>query len=368
MGNGHIYSFWTSYWSICYPQAFTRSIDAGASYEDCVEVPGDPYWGTMAVGPDGELYIVGAGQFGSLTVTKSTLAQNPVFPVSWTFTSQAYVDGELSGWTNVNPAGLMGQADIAVDNSEGPGRGNVYVLASVERLSTNDPCDVMFARSTNGGSTWDAPVRINDDAGNNKYQWFGTMSVAPDGRIDVIWLDTRDAGTGSYLSSLYYSFSLDQGETWSVNERLSESFDPHVGWPNQEKMGDYFDMVSDEESAHLAWAGTFNGEQDVYYGRITPVITAVHQKPQSVSTPAISCLPNPFTGSATISYYVPETGHVDVSIFDLYGKKINTLVNGHQKSGTHTVSLSGDQLTGGMYIARITAGGTSKTCSVVHLQ
>jgi hypothetical protein len=368
MGAGNIYSFWTSYWSICYPQAFTRSIDAGVSYEDCVEVPGNPYWGTMAVGPDGELYVVGSGQFGSLTVTKSTMAQNPAFPVSWSFSTQAYVDGELSGWTNVNPAGLMGQANICVDNSDGPGQGYVYVLASVDRLSTNDPADVMFARSTNGGSTWDPPIKINDDSGINNYQWFGTMSVAPNGRIDVVWLDTRDGGPGSYMSSLYYSFSLDQGETWSENERLSEAFDPHVGWPNQEKLGDYFDMVSDEESAHLAWAGTFNGEQDVYYGRITPVITAIQQKPQSVSTPAISCLPNPFSGNATISYYVPETGPVDVSIFDMYGKKISTLANGNQQGGTHTVSLSGDQLTGGMYICKITAGGTSKTSTVVYIK
>jgi hypothetical protein len=194
------------------------------------------------------------------------------------------------------------------------------------------------------------------------------MSVAPDGRIDAVWLDTRDAGPGSYLSSLYYSFSLDQGETWSENERLSKAFDPHVGWPNQEKLGDYFDMVSDEESVHLAWAGTFNGEQDVYYGRITPVITAIQHKPQSASTPAISCLPNPFSGSATISYYVPETGHVDVSIFDMYGKKISTLVNGNRQAGTHTVSLSGDQLTGGMYICKITAGGITKTKSVVFIK
>ena len=33
--------------------------------------------------------------------------------------------------------------------------------------------------------------------------------------------------------------------TWSADERLSESFDPHVGWPNQDKMGDYFDLVAD---------------------------------------------------------------------------------------------------------------------------
>ncbi|NCC71755.1 MAG: T9SS type A sorting domain-containing protein [Sphingobacteriia bacterium] len=368
MGEGHIYSFWNSSFSICYPLSFTRSIDAGVSYEDCVEVSGDPYWGTMAVGPDGELYVAGAGQFGSLTVSKSTMAQNPAFPVYWDFVKQVYVDGSLNGWTNINPEGLMGQANICVDKSGGPGNGYVYVLASVERLSNNDPADVMFARSTDGGVTWDSPVRINDDPEENNYQWFGTMSVAPGGRIDVIWLDTRNALTGTYLSSLYYSFSFDNGETWSENEQLSEAFDPHVGWPNQEKLGDYFDMISDNQSAHLAWAGTFNGEQDVYYGRITPIITTVHQKPQTVSTPAISCFPNPFTRKATISYYLPQTDRVDVSIFDMYGKKIKTLVNTHQEGGTHTVSINGNQLTGGLFICKITIKGMSKTTTFVHLK
>jgi hypothetical protein len=95
------------------------------------------------------------------------------------------------------------------------------------------------------------------------------MSVAPNGRIDVVWLDTRN-DPGGYDSELYYSYSTDGGVTWSANEQMSEPFNPHVGWPVQQKMGDYFDMVSDDEGAHLAWAGTFNGEQDVYYSHITP--------------------------------------------------------------------------------------------------
>ena len=55
---------------------------------------------------------------------------------------------------------------------------------------------------------------------------------------------------------------------WSDNVALSPSFDPHLGWPQQNKMGDYFDMVSDELGANLAYAATFNGEQDVYFIRI----------------------------------------------------------------------------------------------------
>ena len=118
----------------------------------------------------------------------------------------------------------------------------------------------MFARSTDGGQTWDNPTRINDDQYNNKWQWFGTLSVAPNGRIDAAWLDTRNAPINNeYMSELYYSFSTDEGITWTENERLSESFHPHNGWSNQNKMGDYFDMVSDNNGAHLAWANTING-------------------------------------------------------------------------------------------------------------
>jgi Neuraminidase (sialidase) len=142
------------------------------------------------------------------------------------------------------------------------------MLCSVARNSNPDPLDVMFARSTDGGISWNSPIRINDDAGTSAYQWFGTMSVAPNGRIDVIWLDTRD-NPGTFLSALYYSNSMNGGETWLPNKRLSDFFDPHVGWPNQNKMGDYFDMESVNDGVHLAWAATFNGEQDVYYSFIT---------------------------------------------------------------------------------------------------
>ena len=48
--------------------------------------------------------------------------------------------------------------------------------------------DVMFARSTDGGLTFSAPLRINDDGINpTKWHWFGTFSVAPNGRLDAVW-------------------------------------------------------------------------------------------------------------------------------------------------------------------------------------
>jgi hypothetical protein len=263
---GHIYAFWTSYFSVCLPGFFTRSTDGGGSFEDCVIIPDDPYWGTLAVSPDGELYI--GGSIGSdFLFAKSTNAQDSNQVVSWDMTTVVDLNGSISFGGGPNPGGLLGQTLIAVDTSGGPYQGNVYLLCSVEPYSSSDPLDVMFSRSTDGGVNWSSPIKINDDPGTTAYQWFGTMSVAPNGRIDVIWLDTRD-NPGTFLSALYYSNSKDGGVTWSQNVRMSDFFDPHVGWPNQQKMGDYFDMVSDSTGASLAWAATFNNEQDVYYSYI----------------------------------------------------------------------------------------------------
>jgi len=265
-GTGNIYAFWTSFYSVCSPGYFTRSTNAGGSFEDCITIPSDPYWGTLAVGSEGELYIGGSIGFDFL-VAKSTNAQNSSDIVTWDMGTVVYLDGSISFGVGPNPGGLLGQTLIAVDTSNGTYSGNVYLLCSVTRNSSSDPADIMFARSTDEGVNWSSPIKINNDPGTSAYQWFGTMSVAPNGRIDVIWLDTRDNPAGN-ISALYYSNSKDGGATWSQNERLSDYFNSHLGWPNQDKMGDYFDMVSDSNGAHLAWAATFNGEQDVYYSYI----------------------------------------------------------------------------------------------------
>jgi hypothetical protein len=82
----------------------------------------------------------------------------------------------------------------------------------------------------------------------------------------VVWYDSRNAANNT-ASQLFYSFSTDAGNTWSPNVALSSSFNPFVGYPNQQKIGDYITVVSDNTSANIAYAATFNGEEDIYYVR-----------------------------------------------------------------------------------------------------
>ncbi len=267
-GHGNIYECWSVNAGCCGPDAFTRSTNGAASFSTPVEISNTPIWGTNTVGPDGAVYVVGAtpGNLSEFWVAKSTTVQNPGIP-SFDFVSAVNMGGAMDFGAACNPGGLAGQAQVAVDASGGPTHGNVYVLCSVDPPGV-DPLDVHLVRSEDGGLNWSPPVRVNDDdVGTIAWQWFGTMSVAPNGRIDVVWNDTRGTATEN-LSRTFYASSSNGGVSFSPNVPMTPIWNSHVGWPNQNKIGDYYGMISDDVGASLAYATTFNGEQDVWSLRI----------------------------------------------------------------------------------------------------
>lgn len=354
MGNGHNYSFWTYYFSACDFKSFTRSTNLGDDYEDCEYVDGNPQWGTITVGKNGEVYIAGLGDSGELVFTKSLTAQDADEDVSWEGVTYIDLDGAPLLQPPLNPQGLAGQVWIDSDKSDGPGSGNIYILSSVERFSNSDPLDVMFIKSTDGGDTWSNPVRLNDDLTTYEYQWFGSLSVAPNGRIDVIWLDTRDAIGNSYHSCLYYTYSTDQGESWSVNEKVSEIFDPSLGYPNQNKMGDYFHMISDNDHAHLAWANTFNGEQDVYYSRISNDFVGMEDYNMEEQF-SMKILPNPNNGLFQLSYHLNAEAESVFLVRDLFGNIIESIHLTAFNVGSHHKNIDVSHLPNGIYICQLKA-------------
>ncbi len=269
IGHGNIYSAWSTAGNNYFPNQFSRSTDGGFGWMDPVEIPPRrQVWGTLTVDSAGDLYVSGQ-RSGNIYVSKSTNAKFAAVTPAFDFTLEVPLGGTFTAFSAPNPAGLAGQVWVAADNSDGPTGGNVYLLSSMNPPGP-DPLDVLFSRSEDGGLTWSSPVRVNDDPRlADAWQWFGTMSVAPNGRIDVIWNDTRNSLQAN-ICETFYSYSLDGGRSWSRNVSMTPPWNSHVGWPNQNKIGDYYDMVSDDTGAGLAYSATFNGEQDVYYLRIEP--------------------------------------------------------------------------------------------------
>ncbi len=253
---------------------FTRSLDGGMTFGDPVDVSEFPRWGTSWVGPDGEYYVAGRARtdHGMLALARSSSVGEPSLAPAFDLVTEFDLGGSLvpmPHWTAHPPtAGPLGRAWVAADHTGDLATRHVYVLASVDPPGV-DWLDVRFARSTDGGRTFGPSRRVNDDYGNTSaWQWFGTMSVAPNGRIDAIWGDTRNSDS-AYFSELYYSYSTDSGINWSTNTPVSPVFDSTLGLAGaQRTIGEYFDMSSDNGGVDIAYAATFNGEQDIYYLRI----------------------------------------------------------------------------------------------------
>ena len=277
--NGNIYVHWREGLD---DRHFTRSTDGGLSYDDPVAIPDKPAFGTIAVGPEGQVYIGGRTELGSLVGAKlvfntylfstSLNARNPLaIPV---FTTQEINLGGspvmFQFQNNPNQYGPIGDVQVGVDQSTGPMRGNIYVFASVDPVGVDNQ-DVNFIRSTDGGQTWSAPIRINTDASDrNAYQWFAMQGVTPNSRIDAVWYDTRGSLQPA-ISQLYYAYSWDGGLTWSQNQPVTTAFNTHIAYPlGAQKLGDYSHLVSDKNGAHVAYTATFNSEQDVYYLNVFP--------------------------------------------------------------------------------------------------
>src|SRR3954463_423796 len=284
-GRGFQYQYWSTDGNNYGGRQFTRSTDGGSTWMNPINIPNSPAWGTLDVDSAGNLFIGGVNlTTNAIWCVRSINAKNAGVVPTFDRSTAVNLGGDIVFGEPINPEGLVGQVFLAADRSTTSTNDNVYVLASVQPHGSSDGSDVMFVRSTNGGITFSAPHRINDDPVNHaKWHWFGTLSVAPSGRIDVVWYDTRNS-PNNFSSQLFYSFSTDGASTWSQNVAVSNPFNPSIGYPNQSKIGDYITVVSDNDSANVAYSATFNGEEDIYYVRIRPSVALAQARLRNIST------------------------------------------------------------------------------------
>jgi hypothetical protein len=66
--------------------------------------------------------------------------------------------------------------------------------------------------------------------------------------------------------------------------------------------------------------------------------------------------PNPFSSSTKISYFVENSSFVNLRVYDVFGREVQTLINEFQQSGNHSIELNGNHLTTGIYFVKLHAG------------
>lgn len=66
--------------------------------------------------------------------------------------------------------------------------------------------------------------------------------------------------------------------------------------------------------------------------------------------------PNPFNPVTSIEYSIANTENVELKVFDLLGREVQTLVSGVQNPGSYSVTFNAQNLSSGVYFYKLTAG------------
>jgi hypothetical protein len=99
------------------------------------------------------------------------------------------------------------------------------------------------------------------------------------------------------------------------------------------------------------------GEKDFYIVKVEGDVVSVDDDIEA-NTPAESKLmsnyPNPFNYATTIIYYLPADAEVNLTIYDIMGRKVVTLVDGWVEAGSHSVNWKASDFASGIYFYRLT--------------
>ncbi|MBL8821176.1 MAG: exo-alpha-sialidase [Planctomycetia bacterium] len=309
---------------------FFKSTDGGATF-----------------GPNGGTLIVTGNQGAFVTVAPdhsiqvywyagTTIQMRRSTDFGNTFSSPITVASGLVGGTN-GDLGLTGlrqgtgtfsgfrsnEFPHAVVN---PVSGHIYVTFANNPAGV-DKADVFVTVSTDGGTTWSAPTRVNDDATTTD-QWQPTLAVTPDGGKLGIFYYSRQEDTANNLYKYYGRVATISGGT--LNFAPSFAISDVASLPefgrdavvNSVYMGDYDTAVATPGAFHVIWSDNRNDlpggaprkDPNVYYEKIALGLAV------STTVPAVGSIQNTQTTVFTVNTSDPvQAGTVDASDFEVNG-------------------------------------------------
>jgi hypothetical protein len=307
--------------------------------------------------------VSGLGRVGSFTTLATVpgsssgnyadIAVGPAGQVMVTYQTSSNNKGSTTVWTNVDPDGLGpapfapavaatstnvggfdlipamagrgidAEAGLAWDRSGGAHNGRAYLVYTDESPYKSDDTDVFARYSDNQGTTWSAPVRVNDDATNTS-QFLPRIALdQTTGNVAVIWHDCRNDiigssgdtdGTANDDARLFASISTDGGASFQRNLQISTGTSNAAAANNSVALGDYTGLDFYGGVFVPVWADNSNSTGDNPAGALATLDVYTARVSVSVSTASSASSDSPIaaslTGFATIGHRKADTTDV----------------------------------------------------------
>lgn len=311
LDTGNPWSIWTTY-STDQGQTWSGAQQVSAADEGLTWPP------HVAVAPNGSVYVAWHGQVGFLDPSgrdvpdgvsgQMIMRRSDDGGVTWQPRSFPYLPGMADMTYNVQHEanGVIPGATMWLTGSLQPWilpdplvAGRVHVVANDDpdnNVDAGDAADVFIVTSSDSGTTWSAPTRV-DQGAPGTFQVLPTAAINPvNGAIAVAWYDNRalaDANLdGTFELDLMATFSTDGGATWSPEVDINDGrIDPNRAnlcrfcgadnvtnqqcgtvacpGPATTRIGEYNGIAYGECTLYFAWAddAVCGGDYDTYFDR-----------------------------------------------------------------------------------------------------
>lgn len=366
--------FFTNNYHIYFKKATDRGLTWGSSVRVDHATAGSRFGAVPKEGLDGTIYVSWGYDRRSGIDTLNGIYCSRSTDGGATFQNEVFV-GYTKFLRNTSNPRVM----IAPSFESSPvNASDLFLLVNDSRgLNSQDRynMNVYSTRSTDGGLTWSPRVKVNDDSttvNDTTQQFMPWLAVDYHGWLHALWYDGRRFGGGSSRYDVFYAYSRDGGLTWSQNERVTDTSFVAKGF-----FGDYLGITTDSNYVYVGWADGRNDSlnPDIYLSR-RALPYGVEQEPGGKPLPPALELaqstPNPVRGSTTISFALSEPGLVDLSVYDISGRKVRTLLSGKRKAGFGSVrwdvhDQSGTLVPPGVYLYRLKVGSSVRTKKLIVL-
>lgn len=345
--NNHIYMTWTQFdnYGSSSPSCktailFSKSIDGGNTWStakkinevdgNCIDEDDTVEGAVPAIGPNNEIYVSWAGPEG--------LVFNRSLDGGTTWLNQDIKISNIPGGWDYSIPGIdraNGLPITACDVSNGPNRGIIYVNWTDQRNGASNT-DVFLSKSTDGGNTWSSPKLVNND-NSNKHQFLTWMTVdSSNGNLYFVFYDRRSYNDNR--TDVYLAKSTDGGETF-INMKVNEStFIPN----DQIFFGDYTNIAVKNGVVRPIWGDQLNGSSRI----VTAIVNdnEILQTEEVTDDHRIEFYPNPVAHEAYISYKLRTDSMVEISIYDMSGKKVQQVLKENQGYGKYIKKIDIEHL------------------------
>lgn len=360
---GRIYAVWVNYISP-FPVICSYSDSSGRYWTAPQQINNPPArcsGGFVEVSKNGTVYACWARVINISPFTEDYVgfAYSTNGGSNWIVNENIYdmngINGTLPEKSNIRVNGLP---QLAVDNSNGPRDGWIYIVTTEKNLSPagTDP-DIIIHRSTNGGINWSQGIRVNQDPLNNgKIQYFPYLSIDSNGVLYVLFYDDRR--TTSDSAEVFLARSTDGGDTW--NELVVSDYrfkpKPIIGFASNYQ-GDHIALLSVGKNLYALWMADYSGIYQIWCKIID--ITTISVRNISQNIPAnfkvYQNYPNPFNLATDIRFDLKSKSDAYIEVYDLKGNCVFVSEVMHLNAGEYNYSLKLNNLASGVYFYRLVA-------------